>query len=193
MMQWLEACEEAYAAVLKATDRKKTISVVSYLNTQNKLSRHRPKAARVVWGKGGSNVRAAVLPETIMQVGGLPVQGFVVDLNQYTVNCGSWDEAYYLAAQLNTDLVNDAIKASQTVGEQGERDIHRRPLEQMPIPRYDAADARHVELVALSRRGHEIAVGIDVNATRARARYYDGLTEVMPRIEQLTAEIIAAV
>lgn len=192
MMQWLDACEAAYTAVLKATERKKSITVVSYLNTQSKLGRHRPKAARVVWGKGGTNLRAAVLPETITQVDALPVKGFVVDLNQYTVNCASWDEAHYIAAQLNTDLVNTAIKASQTVGEQGERDIHRRPLEEVPIPKYDPLnDPRHVELMQLSRRGHELAAVITVSSSRNRAAYYEGLVEVMPRIEELTAEIIA--
>lgn len=191
MSQWLVDCDVAYSAVLENAERKKAMSVVSYLNTQRKLSRHRPRAARVVWGKGGSNVRAAVLPERVDAVAGLPVKGFVVDLNQYTVNCASWDEAHYLCATLNTDLVNNAIKSSQTVGVQGERDIHRRPLEQVPVPRFDATDERHVELARLSRRAHGIATEIEVQATRARAAYYAGLVEVMPRIETITAEIVA--
>ena len=72
-------------------------------------------------------------------------------------------------------------------------DIHRRPLEQVPIPKYDAADARHTELVRLRRHGHEIAPGIKCNATRCRAGYPQGTAEVMPRIEELTVEILADV
>ena len=97
MRQWLEACEEAYAAVLKANDRKKTISVVSYPK-HSEQARPAPPEGRS--GRLGQRRQQHTPPRccqrVVKQVGGLPVQGFVVDLNQYTVNCASWDEAHSL-------------------------------------------------------------------------------------------------
>jgi hypothetical protein len=91
---------------------------------------------------------------------------------------------------LNTDLVNDAIKSVQTVGQQGERDIHRRPLEEVPIPRYDPADPDHQRLAELSRTAHVNASGVELDAQRDRRRYL--LENEIVEIEEITERVIAA-
>ena len=61
----------------------------------------------------------------VEEVHGLPVQEFIVDLNQYVITCESDDEAHYLCGMLNSRRVNEAITADQTHGQFGPRDIHR--------------------------------------------------------------------
>ena len=62
---------------------------------------------------------------------------------------------------LNAGCVDDLIKPFQTKGAfgaqhgKGERHIHRRPFEVLPIPRYSASDDRHRELARLSQHCHE--------------------------------------
>ena len=190
MAGWIADCEREFAAKLEAAERERFGTVVDYINTQGKLAAHTPKAHRVVWGKGGANVRAVVVPDDIDEVLGLPVGGFVVDLNQYFVTCETPDEAHYLCAVLNTDRVNDAIKAVQTLGQQGPRDIHRRPLEEVPIPRYDAEDPRHTELADVSREAHAVAPGVQASSARARQHYLHEIGEPVVRAEALTALVI---
>lgn len=190
MAGWLADCESEFAAKLEAAERERFGTIVDYINTQGKLAAHDPKAHRVVWGKGGANVRAAVVPDDIDEVLGLPVGGFVVDLNQYFVTCASVDEAHYLCAVLNTDRVNEAIKAVQTLGQQGPRDIHRRPLEEVPIPRYNEQDTRHRELADLSREAHALALGVRASSARARRRYLDEIGAPAVRAEVLTSLVI---
>ena len=190
MAQWLADCEAAFAAGLQRAGRPKRGTMIDYINVQNKLAEHLPQRPRVVWGKGGSNVRAAVVPHDVQAVDGLPVQGYVVDLNQYSVVCGDMDEAHYLCAVLNTNLVNQAIKAVQTVGQQGERDIHRRPLEEVPIPRYRSTDSIHRKLSDLSREAHKRAPKITVNSHGARKRYYEQLGQLAADIEELSLGLV---
>jgi hypothetical protein len=100
---WLVDAEATFRDVLRATDRTPGGTVVKYLNTQGKLGDQQPLGAPVVWGNGGTYVRAAVIPADIGEVHGVPVRGFVIDLNQYVVVCGSDDDAHYLCAMLNSD------------------------------------------------------------------------------------------
>jgi hypothetical protein len=62
---------------------------------------------------------------------------------------------------LNAPLVDAAIKPYQTKGAfgaqhgGGERHIHRRPFEVLPIPRFKRSDRRHRKLAKLSQDCHE--------------------------------------
>jgi hypothetical protein len=190
MAAWLAACEEAFVAKIEAAERESYGTVIDYINIQNKLDQHDPHSPRVVWGQGGSNVRAVVVPNDIHEVLGLPVGGFVVDLNQYFVACQDDDEAHYLCAALNTDRVNDAIKAVQTLGQQGPRHVHRRPLEEVPIPSYDPEDDRHVQLAARSRQAHDIAHVVEANSQRPRRRYLDAIGQPFIDAEALASDIL---
>jgi hypothetical protein len=62
--------------------------------------------------------------------------------------------------------VNHAIKPFQSVGLQGERDIHKKLLE-LPIPSYDRKDELHAQLVALAAEAEREATGVVQNAGRS--------------------------
>jgi hypothetical protein len=175
MAAWLSNVEAEFRSGLEVAGRTFRGSVIKYLNTQNKLSRQRPQSPRVVWGKGGSHIRAAVVPTEITSVHGLPVSGFVVDLNHYSIVCNSDDEAHYLSAMLNSRVLGRLITEHQTVGEFGPRDIHRRPVEHVPIPLFDSENDLHNELAELSRMAHVAALELDFDSSRNRSKFIDAI------------------
>ena len=60
------------------------------------------------------------------------------------------EEAYYISAILNSNVVNKAIKPFQSLGVLGERDIHTLPLE-LPIPDFDSKNQFHRRISELGR------------------------------------------
>ena len=126
------------------------------------------------------------------EVHGLTVHGFIVDLNQYVVTCSTSDEAHYLWAMLNSDVVNAGITAEQTRGQFGPRDIHRRPVEFLPIPRFDLHDQGHLGLAALSRQAHERARAIDFDSQRNREHYVEALGDPAAAVHESANRVLAA-
>jgi hypothetical protein len=164
-------------------------SVIDYLNTQNKLAEQRPRAPIVLWGKGGSHVRAAVIPPDIEEVQGLPVQGYIVDLNHYAIACETWEEAHYLASVLNSEAVNAIVNAFQTRGRFGNRDIHRRPVQHAPIPLFDSADHRHRRLAELSEELHTKASTLPKSG-RAYNEYMGRLGTAMDEVNSIVSKLL---
>jgi hypothetical protein len=63
----------------------------------------------------------------------------------------------YLIGVLNSTVVNKAIKPYQTEGVyHGKRDIHRRPFEVCPVPKFDPENTVHRDIVKLSRSAKKI-------------------------------------
>lgn len=116
------------------------------------------------------------------------VQGFVLDQNFYEIEVQEDAEAHYLAAVLNTSLVNDAIKSVQTQGAWGGgRDIHRRPFEMVAIPKFDSDQAQHSELAELSRQAHSQLAGLPTR--RSREAQLAPALELVRRAEELAREV----
>jgi hypothetical protein len=187
---WLARAEEEFQANLERHERRFEGTVIDYLNTQNKVGQEHPGAVRVVWGKGGTHVRAAVVPSGVRTVHELRVHGFVVDLNQYYVECRDETEAHYLCAMLNSRSVDDGITAFQTRGQFGPRDIHRRPVEHVPIPMFDPDSSEHRELARLSQATHVAAVDVPVSS-RNLSRYREQLGDPVRRIDELAERLLA--
>ena len=75
----------------------------------------------------------------------------IVDRKLYQVTCRNEDEAYYLLAIINSYALARAAKPFCTTNWAREiRDLEKH-LWKLPIPEYDGADDRHVELSQLGR------------------------------------------
>lgn len=110
----------------------------------------------LVFSSSGSHVRAAVLDVgSFLDRAPLDSQGFVLDANMYAIQTRSPTEAHYLAALLNSDVVDEAIKSGQTRGAWGPRHVHRRPFEVTGIVEFDSSDEIHRRLAELSHHAHE--------------------------------------
>ncbi len=115
------------------------------------------------------------------------------------------DEAHYLCAVLNAQYVDGAIKPFQTKGAfgaqkgKGQRHIHRRPFEVLPIPKFDRNDKRHLRLAELSKECHEKVAKMMVNADakflsqpigRLRNIVRQMLETELDEIDQIVAELL---
>jgi len=81
---------------------------------------------------------------------------FIADHKCYLLATESMDEAYYLTAILNSETPNELMKAFQSRGLFGARDVHKKILD-IYYPRYDENNPVHKELAELSKRAHEKA------------------------------------
>ncbi|PJF27313.1 MAG: hypothetical protein CUN52_14690, partial [Phototrophicales bacterium] len=84
----------------------------------------------------------------------------ITDIKTYYSDMPTLDEAHYLCAILNAPCVNTAIKAYQSQGLFGERDIGRTPFEACAIPPFDPQNPDHLELARLSKEAHEATLFI---------------------------------
>lgn len=157
LANWLESAEKLWQKY-----RKSSVDLLSYLNWQGKLTAQRPTSLlKVLYNTSGTHLCSCVVDPrqaAKWKISRLPVRGFVADTKTYWIETKRAGEAYYLCAVLNAPCVDEAIKPFQTKGAfgsqrgKGQRDIHRRPFEVLPIPEFDSANSIHRELAKLGRR-----------------------------------------
>ena len=156
------------------------------LNHIGKLSAQFPIAAvRVVFTKSGTQPAACVLRD----------QQGVIDHKLYWAPVASEQEAYYLAAILNSEAARIRIAHMQSRGEQGARDFDKLMFT-LPIPRFDARRPTHAGLSAAAREAEKVAAGVGVDADdrfgKSRAVIRRTLREhgVFDRIGALVDELL---
>ncbi len=159
--EWFDPAERLWSLKRQA---KNAYTLAQWLNIQNKLLAQSPEPGYLVlYGATGSNLAAAVIDTRKLPiVHGVRPRAFVADHKTYWYRCSTLEEAHYLVALLNAPCVNMAIKAHQTRGLFGERDIHRRPFEICAIPRFNAGDPDHMRLAELSREAATIVAGLNL-------------------------------
>lgn len=145
--QWMQEAEELWKARRSSEER----TIYQRIDYNNTLTNQNIKANGVViYNTSGSNLTAALcFPEK--ENHGIEINGFVADHKTYYYYPKSIEEGDYLCSILNSQVVNDRIKAYQPEGLFGARDIHRRPFEVCPIPIYDEQDPEHIRLSSLGK------------------------------------------
>jgi hypothetical protein len=153
-----------------------------------RLSFVRPEhvGIKVAWKDLGRGVSAAVLPD-VVNVNG---QTFPLVPNQtlYSLDCASLDEAYVLAAMLNSTIAGALLVSVAERAKDAHYRYFGRTVAAMPLPPLDAAwDA----LVRLSRRAHR---GADVQEAidAAAARQYGVTGEELARLREFLARRLGA-
>jgi hypothetical protein len=143
--KWMAEAEKHWK-VLRPNSAKE-LSPEDWLDYQGKLTSQLFQAEDwlVIYNHSGTNIAACYSGAAAQD---LP---YVMDAKVYYAVVSSEGEAAYLTAVLNSNFVNRAIKPFQSTGLQGERDIHRKPLE-LPIPQFDEEDSLHAELAELGKR-----------------------------------------
>ena len=82
---------------------------------------------------------------------GIEIQDFVAESTEYFYETADREEAHYLAAVLNSPIVDKLLKPMQSRGLWGPRHIHKKVLE-IPIPQYNPSNENHR---ALSQLGEQ--------------------------------------
>jgi hypothetical protein len=155
LAKWLEEAEKMWSEIRGKKEEKMTI--YERLDFQQGLSQQNPKAKyRVVYLRSGTNLAATVIDvENVLKENQL-INGIVAGHTLYFYDTDNAEEAYYIAAILNSSVLDELIKPMQSKGEFGERDISKKPLE-FPIPRYDPSNEVHRKLAELGKKAGEIA------------------------------------
>ena len=159
LASWLETANEHWDS-----DKKGVETVSSRLNHWDRIKTHDPKAKyRVIYPKGGKNLMAAVAKvddlDERSKEGTFHLRNMIIDHKIFYYETENETEAYYLSGVLNSDVLNQKIKAFQTTGDFGERDIQKIPLE-FPIPEFNPDDERHQQLAELAKECEQKAIEV---------------------------------
>lgn len=151
---WMDKADALWRKHRGAKAKKQTI--YDWLNYQNKLTAQNfGQRHLVLYNAAGTHVAAAYVDRNDVDM------RLIVEHKLYWAAVDSQAEGDYLAAFLNSTVVNEAIKPFQSMGLLGERDIEKKVLE-VAIPRYRAADERHRALAELGgvarRRASELVL-----------------------------------
>lgn len=168
------------------------------LDYDGNLTRQHPAELHtVIYTATGANITALVISgqtKTRLKVNGLKTQGFIVQHKFYFYESRNSQEAHYLCALLNSNIVNEAIKPYQPRGLYGERGIERRPFEVLTIPIFDKDNAKHQKLAKLSEQCHrkvnkmKLAKNMKIEQLRTEVRRL--LNRELQAIDKITREIL---
>ena len=150
---WLEEVEKHWEH--RRGEKAKRITALEWLDYRRKLTGQDPLAKyRVIYNKSGTFLTAAVVESEPIsfEAGGQRVHahGFLVDHVTYYCDLTYPDEAYYLAAIMNSASVDQLIKPMQSRGLWGPRDIHKKVLD-LPIPQFGPSDKLHLQLSEMGK------------------------------------------
>ena len=127
------------------------LTLLEQVDYQRKLSNQLPTVPgsfRVVYTKSGMYLAAAIVTDQS-----------IIDHKLYWGSVASLKEGRYLEAILNSDVMTLRVRPLQARGEHNPRDFDKY-VWQIPIPEYDAANARHQRLAALAEEAESIAATV---------------------------------
>ena len=123
---------------------------------------------RVVYSKSGEPTAAVLHDKTDL-----------VENVLFWVACRDTDEANYLLAIINSDMLRKAVEPMMTKGQFGARDLHKQPWK-LPIPEFDPAEELHA---AIAEAGAAAAAGAEEKLAELREKRGDRLTVTIARRE----------
>jgi hypothetical protein len=83
----------------------------------------------------------------------IKISGVCADDTILHFDVSDLDEAMFVVAMLNAPIVDSLLKPMQSRGQWGERHIQKKVLE-LPLPKFDPKNKKHMELVALTKQAH---------------------------------------
>jgi len=157
LAQWLEKAQEEWEK--RRGSKAEGISAIEWLDYRRKLTAQNTQAKyRVLYNTSGTYLTACIVESKPIKFDineqKIRARGFIADTKTYYLETDIGDEAFYLDATLNAPVIDRLIKPMQSRGQFGPRDIHKKVLE-LPIPRFDASDSRHLHLAELGRECSE--------------------------------------
>ncbi|MEM4913441.1 MAG: N-6 DNA methylase [Desulfurococcaceae archaeon] len=200
MASWLDKCQKYWESRRTEKSGNRFPRVIERLDYNNLLSGQNPQKRFVVlYNASGTNIASCVIDKSnlpgfrINQVVIKP-RGFIAESTTFFYETDDEDEAYYLCAVLNSNVINDLIKPYQPRGAFGERHIQRRPL-MFPIPEFNRNDPRHVQLANISKTCHKkvslmsMVLG-GMTAAKARSTVKQLLAKELKEIDKLVSELL---
>jgi hypothetical protein len=186
--KWMGAVEKIWKE--KRGAKASRMDLLEQLDYQGKLSNQDLDAAHLVlYAASGTNLSVACFERSSFPL------TFLVDHKLYWGAFQTRRESNYVAAILNSTSINEAIKPFQSLGNQGERDIHKKVLD-LAIPKYDPAKSLHCDLAELGdqarRRGAILIKSEDFPGRIVGQRDYlrQGIKDVLAEIDGIAKKLI---
>lgn len=165
----------------KGTDGAPRVTLAQSLNHLQKLTaQSTPSPVRIVYPASGTRLSACWLED----------DDVIVDKDAYWSVANSLEEAAYVVAVLNTEIVLNRVKDLQPVGQRDPRHFDNL-VWTLPIPEFDASDAVHVDLAAAALHAADVAARVELPANAhftakrrliRQALEADGVAETIERL-----------
>jgi Eco57I restriction-modification methylase len=179
---WMSAAE----TIWREHAESGSMTLIERWNYHNELGSQFPiRSLRVVYAASGTLPAACILYNS----------NAVIEHKLYWSTASVGNEAYYLAALLNSETSRRRVAVLQSRGQWGARDFDK-VIFTLPIPRFDTGQPLHNELAAAAAEAERIAAAFELPETvkfqRARKLIRDALTEsgIAPHIDQLVARLL---
>ncbi len=190
---WFKNADNIWA--LHCTEKNKKIKALEYINWNNKLENQNLNTPFVViYNASAKDANATVVERKKLDL------EFIVDTKAYAFYTNKKDEAYYLAAILNSTTPNLMMKDFQTKGLFGARDVHKKILD-IYYPKFDEKNKAHLRIAELSEAAHKTVStflktidttkkveGLQLGKIRLDIKKH--LAKEMKEIDELVKEII---
>ena len=191
MAEWLDSAQNAWETNATEKNLKRFPDAMAYVNYNNKLVNQRlDRRYHVVYTASGTHIAAVVvdthsLPDFCIGSARISPKGFVPDVKTFHFSTSNSEEAHYLTAILNSNVLDEKIKPHQTRGKFGPRDIHRRPFE-FSIPKFNQNDNLHKEIAALGAKSAKEAAALS-KMSRLKTKL---AIQSMEKIDKLVVELL---
>jgi hypothetical protein len=142
--QWFENAEKIWET--NKTEKNENVTFIDYLDWQKKLTtQNLNKKYLVIYNASAKNANSVIIDREWFDT------DFVVECVAYVYYTNSLEEAYFLAAFLNSGYTNELIKNFQPRGLFGARHVHTKILE-IPLNEYNSQNQHHQQLAELGRQ-----------------------------------------
>ena len=154
---------------------------VNKMNLSSRLNYYGKLSAQLAWQQGHGDRRVRV----VYTSAGRPTAALLHDDNAlvesklFWIACRDEQEANYLLAVINSDVLYESVTPLMTKGQFGARDLQKH-LWKLPIPEFDAEDALHA---AIAAAGLAAATGAAARLAEVRAEYGADVSVTIARRE----------
>ena len=186
LSRWMRQAETLWEQHKGARARTQKLSLIGNWDFYGKLTAQLPPPElRVVYAASGTLPAAAVISDNAA----------IIEHALYWLEVTGWNEARYLTAILNSETARQRAEHLQARGQWGARHFDRYMLT-LPIPRFDAQVALHLELGAEATHAEEVAELVKLEEgmhfVRARREVRTALAAdgVAGRINRLVAQLL---
>jgi type I restriction-modification system DNA methylase subunit len=189
MAKWMTKAEKIWQE--KREDKASHQNVYEWLDYQGKLSSQNLNQRHLVlYNAAGKNISAAYFDRNTTEF------PFIVDHKLYWTSCSTVEEADYLCAILNAEIVNELVKPFQSMGLLGERDLHKKVLG-LPIPEFDPKNKLHIEISKLGEAARIKTLNsfddkiLESSLAKQRGWVRENVKEILENINPLVKRLIS--
>jgi len=194
MSKWLSKCQSYWEELATKTSKTNFPRIVDRLNRGAGLTNQNSERYAILFPASGTHVAACMLdtrPLPSFRINGQEIKpvDFLADAKTYVYRTDSEEEGIYLVGILNSRIINEEIKKTQSQGSFGPRDIHKRPLE-IPFPGYDPKNQEHKRIVDLTRQAIIQATAFMNSGRKGRKKFRNEL-EGIEELDKLVVNLIS--